>query len=76
MANLRAAFNLTLASRTLALGAGVRSVRLKPSRKLVGKPRKAFKLRVRLVASDAAGRVWVDDAGARGSAFSLALAGR
>jgi Domain of unknown function (DUF4394) len=54
-ANLRAAFNLTLASRTLALAGGARSVRLKPSRKLVGKPRKAFKLRVRLIASDAAG---------------------
>jgi Domain of unknown function (DUF4394) len=54
-ANLRASFNLTLASRTLALAGGARSVRLKPSRKLVGKPRKAFKLRVRVIASDAAG---------------------
>jgi hypothetical protein len=54
-ANLRASFNLTLASRTLTLGGGARSVRLKPSRKLVGKPRKAFKVRVRVVASDAAG---------------------
>jgi hypothetical protein len=54
-ANLRAAFNLTLVSRTLGLAAGTRTVRLKPSRKLVGAPHKALKLRVRVVASDAAG---------------------
>ncbi len=54
-ANLRAAFNLTLVSRTLGLAPGTRTVRLKPSRKLVGSRRKAFKLRVQVVASDAAG---------------------
>jgi Domain of unknown function (DUF4394) len=54
-AKLRAALNLTLASRTLGLAAGARTVRLKPSRKLIGSPRKAFKIRVRVVASDAAG---------------------
>jgi hypothetical protein len=54
-ANLRAAFNLTLASRALGLAPGTRTVRLKPARKLVASLRKAFKLRVRVVASDAAG---------------------
>jgi Domain of unknown function (DUF4394) len=54
-ANLRAAVNLTLVSRTLRIAAGARTVRLTPSRRLVGSPRTAFKIRVRIVASDAAG---------------------
>jgi hypothetical protein len=54
-AKLRASFNLTLASRTLGLAGGVRKARLKPTRKLVGTPRKAFKVRVSVVARDAAG---------------------
>ncbi len=54
-AKLRAAVNVTLVSRTLGLAAGARTLRLTPSRRLVGSPRKAFKVRVRVVASDAAG---------------------
>ena len=41
-------------SRTLSLAAGARSVTLKPSSKLVGKPKKAFKVLVRTVLTDAA----------------------
>jgi hypothetical protein len=49
------AYNTTLAKKTLASAAGARSVTLKPAKKLVGKPRKAVKVRVRVVATDAAG---------------------
>lgn len=54
-ARLAAAYRLTLASRTLgSLSAARRSVTLKPARRLVGRPRKAFKVRIRVTATDAA----------------------
>ena len=50
------ACNVALAKRTLGLAAGSRSVTLKPSRRVAGTPRKrSVKVRVRVVASDAAG---------------------
>ena len=49
------AFNVVLAKRTLSQSAASRSVLLKPSRRVVGKPRRSFKVRVRVVATDAAG---------------------
>lgn len=49
------AFNLALAAKTLALGGGTRSTTLKAPKKLVGSPRKSFKVQVRVVATDAAG---------------------
>jgi hypothetical protein len=49
------AYNTTLASKTLPLAGGGRSVTLKPSRKLVGKPRKNVKVRITVTATDAAG---------------------
>ena len=48
-------YNLALAQKTLALGAGSRSVTLKAPRRLVGSPRRSFKVQVRVVATDAAG---------------------
>jgi len=54
-AKLGAAFNLTLASRRFALSARSRTATLKPRRRLVGRPRKAFRVRVRVTATDAAG---------------------
>ena len=50
-----ASFNLILASNSLALGAGVRTLTLKPSKHLVGKPAKAFKVSLRVTATDASG---------------------
>jgi hypothetical protein len=50
-----AAYELALATRKLPLAAGKRTVTLKPKSKLVGKPRKAFKVRVLVTATDAAG---------------------
>lgn len=44
-----------LASTTLPLAAGARTAKLKPSPRLVGTPRKVFKVRVRVNATDAAG---------------------
>jgi Domain of unknown function (DUF4394)/Calx-beta domain len=52
---LSAAYGLTLATKTVSNAKGTKSVTLKPSRKLVGKPRRAFKVRVKVVATDAAG---------------------
>jgi Domain of unknown function (DUF4394)/Calx-beta domain len=49
-----AAYNLSLWTKSLSLAAGARSVTCKPSSKLVGKPKKAFKVLVRLVLTDAA----------------------
>jgi hypothetical protein len=54
-ASLSATGDLVLAARSLALGAGRRSARLKPRRRLVGKPRRAFRVRLRVTATDAAG---------------------
>jgi hypothetical protein len=50
-----ASFNLILASKSLALGAGVRTLTLKPSKHLVGKSAKAFKVSLRVTATDASG---------------------
>ena len=44
----------TLARKSLKLGSGTRSVKLKPSRKRVGRSR-SFLARVRVTATDAAG---------------------
>lgn len=46
---------LVLASRSLPLGAGPRTVTLKPSRRLLGKRPKAFTARLEVGATDAAG---------------------
>ena len=53
-AKLAAAFNLTLAATSASLAAGERSLVLKPSRGLVGKPKKRFTVRLRVTATDAA----------------------
>jgi hypothetical protein len=50
-----ASFSLILASGSLGLGAGERTLTLKPSRRLVGAPTKAFKVSLRVTATDAAG---------------------
>lgn len=50
-----ASFNLTLATKSLKLGAGARTLKLKPRRSLVGHPRKTFKARLQVTATDAAG---------------------
>jgi hypothetical protein len=47
--------NVVLASRKLPLAPGARTVTLKPSKRLVGKPRKSFAVRLRVTATDAAG---------------------
>jgi uncharacterized repeat protein (TIGR01451 family) len=47
-------FNLTLDRRSFPLGAGARTARLKPPRRLLGKARR-FRARVRVTAIDAAG---------------------
>jgi hypothetical protein len=49
------AFNAALASATLGLGAGKRTLRLKPGRKAVAKLKRAVKLRLIVTATDAAG---------------------
>jgi Domain of unknown function (DUF4394)/Calx-beta domain len=49
-----AAFNLSLATKSYSLSTSARSVTLKPSSKLVGKPKKAFKVLLRTVLTDAA----------------------
>ena len=50
-----ASFNLILASKSLGLGAGERTLTLKPSKRLVGAPTKAFKVSLRVTATDAGG---------------------
>jgi hypothetical protein len=54
-ARLAATKNVVLASTALPIAAGARTATLKPSRRLVGKPRKAFTVRLRVTATDAAG---------------------
>jgi hypothetical protein len=54
---LRASYNLTLATKSLGLGSGKRSVTLKPSKTLFGHPKGTFKLRVSITGTDAAGNV-------------------
>jgi hypothetical protein len=53
--SLSRAGDLTLASQTLALGAGKRTLKLKPSRKLLAGARKKFSVRLQITAADAAG---------------------
>jgi hypothetical protein len=50
-----AAANLVVASRSLPLAAGTRTLKFKPSRKLIGTPTKAFKLTIRVRGTDADG---------------------
>jgi hypothetical protein len=52
-----ASFTRTLARKSLPLAAGRRTLKLKPKKRLVGRPRKAFKVRLRVKATDAAGNV-------------------
>jgi Domain of unknown function (DUF4394)/Calx-beta domain len=47
--------NVVLASTALPIAAGARTATLKPSGRLVGKPRKAFTARLRVTATDAVG---------------------
>lgn len=56
-AKLHASYNLTLASKSLSLGSGKRSVTLKPSSKLFGHPKGTFKLRISVTGTDAARNV-------------------
>jgi hypothetical protein len=53
-ASIASSGDLVLATKSLKLGAGQRSVKLKPSRKLLGSKRK-FRITVRVTATDAAG---------------------
>jgi hypothetical protein len=48
-------YNLSLVSKSLTLGAGKRTLTLKPSKRLVGSPRGKFKVRLRVTATDGAG---------------------
>jgi len=54
-ATLARAGDVTLASRTLPRAAGTRTVRLKPSAKLVAHAKRRFTARLRVTATDAAG---------------------
>ena len=54
-AKLSAAFNLVLAEASASIAPGQRTLKLKPSRKLVGKPARKFKVSLRVTATDAAG---------------------
>jgi hypothetical protein len=54
-ARLAAAYRLTLAGRRFGAATTTRRAVLKPVRKLVGSPRRSFKVRVRVTATDAAG---------------------
>jgi hypothetical protein len=47
--------DVVLAEKALPLAAGARSATLKPSRKLIGTAKRAFKVRVRVTATDAGG---------------------
>jgi hypothetical protein len=47
--------DLVIAIRSLGAATGNRTATLKPSAKLLGKPKKSFSLRVRITATDAAG---------------------
>ena len=50
-----ASFTRTLAKKSLPLAGGQRTLKLKPKKRLVGRPSKAFKVRLRVTATDAAG---------------------
>jgi hypothetical protein len=58
-AQLSARENLALVTHTRGLSALPRSVRLKPRRALVGRPRQDFRVRVQVIATDALGRARV-----------------
>jgi Calx-beta domain len=49
------AFNLSLATSSLGLAGGKRTLTLKPKRALIGKPKRKLKLRLLVTATDAAG---------------------
>jgi hypothetical protein len=59
-AQLAASKDVVLASTSLPLAAGARTTTLKPSPALVGKPRKAFAVRLQVTATDAAGNRTVE----------------
>ena len=50
-----ASFTRVLAKKSLPLAAGRRTLKLKPKKGKVGRPKKAFKVRLRVTATDAAG---------------------
>ena len=52
-----AALTRTLAKKSLPLAAGQRTLKLKPKKRLIGRPAKSFKVRLRVKATDAAGNV-------------------
>ena len=52
-----ASFTRTLAKKSLSLAGGQRTLTLKPKKRLVGTPSKAFKVQLRVTATDAAGNV-------------------
>jgi Domain of unknown function (DUF4394) len=54
-----AAFTRILAKKSLPLAAGRRTLRLKPKKRRVGRPSRAFKARLRITATDAAGNAGV-----------------
>jgi hypothetical protein len=54
-ATISSAFNLTLASKSLALSAMSRKIRLVPSKKLIGHPHRGAKVELLIVATDSAG---------------------
>lgn len=54
---LASAFNLELFSKAFPRSATARSIKVKPSPALLGSPRKKFKVRLRTVATDAAGNI-------------------
>ena len=61
-------FTRVLATASLPLAAGQRSLKLKPKKKKVGRPPKAFRVRLRITATDAAGNAAATTAAIRVSA--------
>jgi Domain of unknown function (DUF4394) len=61
-------FTRVLATASLPLAAGQRSLKLKPKKKKVGRPAKAFRVRLRITATDAAGNAAATTAAIRVSA--------
>lgn len=52
---LAGAYNLELVGKKLSSGTGTRTIKLKPKASLFGSPRKSVKVKLRVVATDAAG---------------------
>jgi Domain of unknown function DUF11 len=52
---LASAFDLQMFTRSLPRAAGMRTVKVKPAAKLIGKPTRKFKVRLRILATDAGG---------------------